>query len=225
MWVLEARKDAEKVWFPIVWEDIKETSNVIDYDIHDEITIDNSSVLNANNDTTTGIANVIPWVNAPKLKLSTSVYIDKLEIPTVNQKLYWEWWYISRPDDPSTFIRNIPTQASYWTDELQYYSSPNGILYSWMQIPIGWYYEMNVRYKASSSTYGFTYQWRTPKWWWSSDIVWHTYTTASNTDYKYETITREFSKWEVFCLFVTMDRYSSTPTGDIPDILIEIKKL
>jgi hypothetical protein len=33
---------------------------VVDYDIHDEITKDTSSVINANNDTTTGMATVIP---------------------------------------------------------------------------------------------------------------------------------------------------------------------
>lgn len=79
MWVLEARKDAEKVWYPIIWEEKKDPSNVVDYDIHDEITKDTSSVINANNDTTTGMANVIPWINAPKLIASTSI-------------LGLEWW-------------------------------------------------------------------------------------------------------------------------------------
>lgn len=71
--VLEAWQDAEKVWFPIIWEERKDPSNVVDYDIHDEITKDTSSVINANNDTTTGMANVIPWINAPKLIASTSI--------------------------------------------------------------------------------------------------------------------------------------------------------
>ena len=79
MWVLESRKDAEKVWFPVVWEEEKDASNVIDYDIHDEITKDTSSVINANNDTTTGMANVIPWINAPKLIATTSI-------------IWWTWW-------------------------------------------------------------------------------------------------------------------------------------
>ena len=73
MWVLEARKDAETVWYPVVWETEKDASNVIDYDIHDEITKDTSNIINANNDTTTGMANVIPWINAPKLIASTSI--------------------------------------------------------------------------------------------------------------------------------------------------------
>ena len=79
MWVLEARKDAEVVWYSIVWEETKDASNVIDYDIHDEITKDASNVINANNDTTTGMANIIPWINAPKLIANTSIY--------------WAWWW------------------------------------------------------------------------------------------------------------------------------------
>ena len=38
--------------------------NVIDYDIENEETKDTSAVINANNQTTTGMANVIPWINA-----------------------------------------------------------------------------------------------------------------------------------------------------------------
>lgn len=83
MWVLEARKNAEKISFPIIWEEKKEPSNVVDYDIHDEITKDTSSVINANNDTTTGIANVIPWINAPKLIASTSI---------IWCVWWWGWW-------------------------------------------------------------------------------------------------------------------------------------
>ena len=81
--MLEARAAAEKIWFPVVWEKTKNASNVIDYDIHDEITKDTSSVINANNDTTTGMANVIPWINAPKLIASTSIIWDVW---------WWGWW-------------------------------------------------------------------------------------------------------------------------------------
>ena len=82
MWVLEARENAEKVWYPVIWEEKKDASNVIDYDIHEEITKDTSAVINANNDTTTGMANVIPWINAPKLIASTSIIWS----------LWWGWW-------------------------------------------------------------------------------------------------------------------------------------
>ena len=49
MWVLEPRENAEKVGYPIVWEEIKEASNVIDYQINEEITKDASWVINTNN--------------------------------------------------------------------------------------------------------------------------------------------------------------------------------
>lgn len=81
MWVLEAWKDAEKVWFPVVWETEKDASNVVDYNIHEEITKDASSVINANNDTTTGMATVIPWINAPKLIASTSIIWELTPAP------------------------------------------------------------------------------------------------------------------------------------------------
>lgn len=85
MWVLEARYKAEKIWYPVVWEKTKDSSDVIDYDINEELTVDRSSVFNANNDTTTGMATVIPWINAPKLIADTSIYWIK----------WWSWWEIS----------------------------------------------------------------------------------------------------------------------------------
>ena len=109
MWVLEARNDAEKVWYQYVWEETKDASNVVDYDIREEITKDASAVINANNQTTTGMANVIPWVNAPKLIAETSIIWDMwgwgwgaiVEIsdylsvdewqPVVDRVLWWEY--------------------------------------------------------------------------------------------------------------------------------------
>ena len=77
MWVLDARKNADKITYPVVWEETKYASNVIDYDIRDEITKDTSAEINANNQTTTGMATVIPWVNAPKLLEWTSIIKEK----------------------------------------------------------------------------------------------------------------------------------------------------
>ena len=104
--VLEARENAEEVWYSLVGEETKEASNVIDYNINPEITKDAASVTNANNNTTTGMAEVIPWVNAPKLIESTSIitkWNDKtiVEIsdytsidewqPIVDRILAWEF--------------------------------------------------------------------------------------------------------------------------------------
>jgi hypothetical protein len=79
--VLEARENAKSVWFPIVWENEKDASNVINYNINEEITKDKTAVINANNDTTTGMAWVVPWINSPKLIAKTSILWD----------LWWGW--------------------------------------------------------------------------------------------------------------------------------------
>ena len=134
MWVLEARKNAETVWYPVVWETEKDASNVIDYDIHDEITKDTSSVINANNDTTTGMANVIPWINAPKLIASTSIIWDLW---------WWGWWwgsawchlyhdvffYITTATTPLEYdVKNFTISSEVW--DLQFTQWDN-----WIVIP------------------------------------------------------------------------------------------
>lgn len=93
--VLQARYKAEEVWYAVVGEKEKELPNVIDYNIKPEITKDASAVENANNDTTTGMADVIPWINAPKLLESTSVICDKnnaWNIVTINDYLNKDEW-------------------------------------------------------------------------------------------------------------------------------------
>lgn len=65
--------EAQEIWYPVVWQEIKYPPNVIDYNINQEQTKDTSSITNANNQTTTWLANVIPWVNAPKLRAETSI--------------------------------------------------------------------------------------------------------------------------------------------------------
>ena len=71
---------AEEIWFNYVWEEKKDPENVIDYNINSEQTKDTSATINANNQTTTGMADVIPWVNAPKLRAETSIVG------------WWAWW-------------------------------------------------------------------------------------------------------------------------------------
>lgn len=110
MWVLEARKDAETVWYPVVWETEKDASNVIDYDIREEQTLWQSSVFNANNDTTTGMANVIPWVNAPKLIADTSIYGIKWADPST---VIIEWTSSAHPLWSFTYVSTV---WNYWSD-------------------------------------------------------------------------------------------------------------
>lgn len=144
MWVLDAWGDAEKVWFPIVWEEKKDPSNVVDYDIHEEITKDTSAVINANNDTTTGMAWDIPWINTPKLLYDTSI-------------VWWGWWgwinyaffSYNSPSRISTFERIVnwnEIQQSWWYTLWTY----------WINVPSAWLYFVNLyAWPRSSSTSSF----------------------------------------------------------------------
>ena len=135
MWVLDARKNAEKISYPVVWEETKDTSNVIDYNINQEITIDKSEVPNWNNDTTTGMANVIPWINAPMLISDTSIYkpiiIDKWPDVTV------EWWPLSSSSSKFQFT-NL-TYTVTW--DIDY---GNNTWY--IRIPTSWIYRIHVKW-------------------------------------------------------------------------------
>ena len=224
MWVLDAWKNAEKITYQIIWEEVKDASNVIDYDIHDEITIDNSSVLNANNDTTTGMATVIPWVNAPKLKLSTSIYVDKLEIPSVWATLYNDYSFY-RPDNASIYWRNFTVTDARWNWEITYYDSPKWTNRSWMKVPYEWTYQLDVIYPEGWTWFGYTVEFRTPNWWWSADTVWKTFVWPRNTSTQTESFKRDFAKWEVFWVFCKMDRSSSTPLSAGASITIVMTKL
>lgn len=75
---------AEEVGYSVVWEEEKNASNVIDYNIRKEQTKDTFAVENMNNQTTTGMATQIPWINEPKLIWKTSVIWSSW--------WWWGWW-------------------------------------------------------------------------------------------------------------------------------------
>lgn len=136
--VLEARENAEKVWYPIVWEETKDASNVVDYNINKEITTDQSSVPNWNNDTTTWMATVIPWINAPKLISDTSIYkpiiIDKWPDVTVR------WWPLSSSSSKFQFTNLTYTYTVGW--DVDYGNN------SWyIRNPVSWIYRMHVKWR------------------------------------------------------------------------------
>lgn len=152
MWVLDARKDAEKVWFPVVWEEKKDASNIIDYDIHEEITIDTSSVFNANNDTTTGMATVIPWVNAPKLIESTSIY-KNVASKTASANAEWSVWFIiNQWETKNGQIRPLSITSQEWA-----YTYTIGNYFNWytettnscVVFPAAWVYMVTCTYNST----------------------------------------------------------------------------
>ena len=139
MWVLEARKDAEKIWYPLVWEENKDASNVIDYDIRPEQTKDISAEINANNMTTTGMATVIPWVNAPKLLEKTSI-ISEPEIWFISAHLNFRSNWMTAPWS-SDF------KANYIDEELGNYHFY--IDWDFIYAPVDWWYQMEIKRPAA----------------------------------------------------------------------------
>lgn len=149
MWVLEAWKDAEKVWYPVVWEEVKDASNVIDYNIRPEQTKDMSAVINANNQTTTGMANVIPWVNAPKLLADTSI----VWIPEQEWSFYWSvditastWNFTSPPWSSDVYIWKYVTVSS---NTLPFEWKTNT---EWLVIPRAWWYSIQATYDTTGQS-------------------------------------------------------------------------
>lgn len=193
MWVLEARKDAEKVSYPVVWEKTKDADNVIDYDIHGEITKDASNVINANNQTTTGMANVIPWINAPKLILTTSIYWSfatwSLQATASSTLTHSFDWYGTYTRDTKTFT--ITDES--WTEKLKQVAQ-------WLEIPSDWTYMLNMEY-----------------WWINEDthcddkilVNWNSVHTFVWSFYKYwpdnpkEAIFLTLSKWDIISMYTT----------------------
>ena len=140
MWVLDAWIWADKVWYPIVWEKIQDADNVVDYAIRPEQTKDTSAEINANNQTTTGMATVIPWVNAPKLLESTSI------IKT--QPTYFSW------------VINVLEQYSEDEDTLRYWKViSSAIWWNWIMLDdyyivfkTKWVYTLNIEQQEVSSS-------------------------------------------------------------------------
>ena len=183
MWVLEARKNAEKITYPVVWEGTKYADNVIDYDIREEQTKDISAEINANNQTTTGMATVIPWVNAPKLLESTSIISNKevwyiyayISMSWKNYVTVWEY----------VVVWNAAFSDQVW--EPQFTKTSN----NWYAVvPADWIYQLDI-----TRPYWW-YNWcrdttlRTSKQWTIKSDYWALDTTHTDT------IKIALTKWE-----------------------------
>ena len=135
-------ENAEIVGYPVVWEEVKLAENEVPYNIREEQTIDTSSVFTANNDTTTWMATVIPWVNAPKLIASTSIYWE-----------LWGWWGESTvwwanlaatislwyPNNTNKDFKTF-TLSDAWGDEV-FSNSADGLVCPW-----GWWYQLDLTF-------------------------------------------------------------------------------
>ena len=190
--VLEARANAEKVWYPIVWEKIKDADNVVDYDIRDEITKDTAAEINANNQTTTGMANVIPWVNAPKLLESTSIIrYDKDKSVSITGSVTWEF------QDWNLFQYWGFSYTSNW--DLNYWNSNNSLT-----IPENWAYRVEL-------TWWDWQQWLSPTTWDKNTFyIKKNWTIIASDTFAYRTKWTvqwifSFNKWDVITFRVSSD--------------------
>lgn len=147
--VLEARKDAEKVWYQVVWEEIKDADNVIDYNIMSEETKDTSAEINANNQTTTGMATVIPWINAPQLLYDTSIYKWRTVPREVSVKINGSAW-----------LNNVAMSwFVYVISNLDFWSNSSSLT-----VPISWLYHIHFEWYDQQ-------EWYNPNTWWTNTFT------------------------------------------------------
>lgn len=186
--VLEARYKAEKVWYPVVWEKEKTSEDVIDYDIREEQTKDISAIINANNQTTTGMANVIPWVNAPKLLEATSIISIKR---AWYFKATFTWWRpeVHEPWWQETISDYVISDEVWSTHFTLSWNNKSRIVF-----PADWTYQLDIIYpKHWSSHYRVTRIYNNSS---ADRIVRHVWTTWSTSDVESETIIWDFKKWD-----------------------------
>ena len=216
MGLLDAWINAEKIWYPVVWEKKKDSDNVIDYDIREEITIDWSSVFNANNDTTTGMATVIPWVNAPKLIASTSIYWD-LSSPIWWVNISWTLM-LQHPDDPSKSLKS-------WTMSDEWGWLWFSVTSDWLKIPETWRYQFDINYPLWWSNRYLVTDIRYIRGWGASeDLIYHTWQASSNQET--ETKKVELKKWDLLYAVITLHYIGSSSSFlTYADLSIKITKL
>ena len=216
MWVLSARENAEKVWYSIIWEETKEASNVIDYNINPEITKDTSAVFNANNDTTTGMANVIPWVNAPKLIASTSIIGIDLNWNYVGWARADFEWVSQRLEGWESAIQLI-TAVSQITNERWYYTFKY-VDGKWIIIPASWAYELQCSYNWIWSITDINWVFETLLW---SKVAHTSATVSSGTT---ETFTINAPRYAALRFRCTTYNNGSGIRNNYPRIRVTITK-
>ena len=193
MWVLEARESAEIIWYPVVWEEEKEnSSNIVNYQINEEKTTENSALLNSNNNTTTWLATLIPWVNAPMLIETTSIYQNAEEI------VWWatiSWilsWHI--PWENTWTLRNWSIWSTYGS--IKFENRTWQWLWNWLVIPASWWYELYITYPLGSSVASVDMDICITKWWYWNDVVVDSYIWPYSNVQNTKRFKYYFEKWD-----------------------------
>lgn len=206
MWVLEPRENAEKVGYPVVWEEQKDASNVIDYQINEEITTGWSAVLNSNNDTTTWMATVIPWVNAPMLIETTSIYQNKEDIvwwATVSWALSW-----TRPYENTWTLRNWSIWSTY--GNIKFENKTWHWLWNWLVIPSSWWYELYITYPLWSSIASVDMDLLITKWWHWNDVVVDSYHWPYSNVENTKRFRYHFEQWDTLYVSIKINYIGSS---------------
>lgn len=198
MWLLDARADAEKVWYQEIWATTKESGDVVDYNINEEITKDTSNIINSNNQTTTWLATVIPWINAPRLIENTSIYSNTVDA------VWWcsiKWSVDFRaPEEVSWRIRNWTIESQYWN--LDYKNKvTSDVLRNWFEMPKTWWYQITIHYPYRWWSYVNT-SLRIAKWWLWNDVHIIDHNAYNDSWYVTETITYQFTAWDVIYAYL-----------------------
>ena len=215
--VLEARYKAEKIEYPVVWEDTKDASNVIDYNINKEITVDTNAVFNANNQTTTGMATLTPWVNIPRLLQNTSIYKNWVQ-PMLWAKLSFSQM-LYYPYGETGSIETATITDKYGS--INIYNKTSSLpKFNWVAVSASWWYQMNITYAhGGTELYNVTTEIRTANWYvWDETIVSYKSTTTAPTT---EAINVYLSAWRAFYVFNRLEylwvlgSFSTTVQTDI----------
>ena len=157
---------AEEIGYAIVWWEWKLSSNVIDYNIRQEQTKDAFNVENANNQTTTGMANIIPWVNAPKLIAKTSIIWD----------LWWWGWWALEGDTTISLSTNVAVWP--WVN-WNFNTSSISSGWDWRSIswytatPLAWWYYMRWTVQTNNLYRYIDMLWLTVVRNWTTITVWN----------------------------------------------------
>ena len=206
--MLEAWENADKIWYQYIWEEIREPSNIVEYNINKEITKDASNVINANNDTTTWMATLIYWVNAPKLLEKTSVYRNTV-IQWQSTLVFTHTLY--RDGDNALPIRTATITKNYWNItfenkkiEVESLGWNTTERYNWVVVPFTWEYQLEITFPTGSGT-GRTevttqikkINWKSSR---SEEETIAQYTNGSVYPHT-ETINYFFNAWDTFYVF------------------------
>ena len=205
--MLEAWEKAEKIWYQYIWEESREPSNIVEYNINKEITKDASNVINANNDTTTWMATLVYGVNAPKLLEKTSIY-NKTVIQWSSTLTFTH--ELERPEDPAQRIREATIVKDY--GNITFENRKMWSLVNWVVIPITWTYQLEITYPAGSNSNTISTRIRLVQWKVSKDINIASYT--NNSVYPHtETIKYFFNAWDAIYVY---DVWEYTGSGSWP---------